>query len=73
MVVYSSYFQILLAIEDQDKGSLVTFNGTFCYVFMPFRVKNASTTNQQLMNRVFQQQIGWNVEVCVDDILVKSK
>ena len=28
---------------------------------------------QRLVNKMFIQQIGWNVEVYVDDMLVKSK
>ena len=40
---------------------------------MPFRLKNASTTYQRLMNKMFAQQIGRNVQVYVDDMLVKSQ
>ena len=39
---------------------------------MPFRLKNAGATYQRLMNKMFAQQIGRNVEVYVDDMLVKS-
>ncbi len=40
---------------------------------MPFELKNAGTTYQRLMNRMFHDQIGRNVEDYVDDMLVKSK
>ena len=40
---------------------------------MPFRLKNVGATYQRLVNKMFTQQIGQNVEVYVDDILVKSK
>ena len=40
---------------------------------MPFGLKNARATYQRLMNRMFSHQIGRNVEVYVDDMLVKSK
>ena len=40
---------------------------------MPFGLKNAGSTYQRLMNRMFHDQIGQNVEVYVDDMLVKSK
>uniref|UniRef100_A0A2N9G201 Integrase catalytic domain-containing protein n=1 Tax=Fagus sylvatica TaxID=28930 RepID=A0A2N9G201_FAGSY len=40
---------------------------------MPFGLKNAGATYQRLMNRMFHDQIGRNVEVYVDDMLVKSK
>ena len=39
---------------------------------MPSGLKNAGVTYQGLVNRMFSQQIGRNVEVCVDDMLVKS-
>ena len=45
----------------------------FCYKVMPFRLKNAGATYQRLMNKMFHNQIGRNVEVYVDDMLVKSK
>ena len=40
---------------------------------MPFGLKNVGTTYQRLMNNMFAQQIGRNVQVYVDDMLVKSR
>ena len=40
---------------------------------MPFGLKNARATYQMLVNQMFSKQIGWNVEVYVDEMLVKSK
>ena len=40
---------------------------------MPFGLKNAGATYQRLVNRMFASQIGVNMEVYVDDMLVKSK
>ena len=40
---------------------------------MPFGLKNAGATYQRLVNQMFKKQIGRNVEVYVDDMLVKSK
>ena len=57
---------------DQEKTSFVTSQGLFCYKVMPFRLKNAGATYQRLMNKMFARQIGRNVEVYVDDMLVKS-
>ncbi|XP_073121062.1 uncharacterized protein [Henckelia pumila] len=70
---YQGYHQILLALEDQDKVSFVTSGGTFCYVVMSFGLKNAGATYQRMMDEVFREQVGRNVEVYVDDILVKSR
>ncbi|XP_073121636.1 uncharacterized protein [Henckelia pumila] len=73
MDAYQGYHQIPLAEEDQDKVSFTTSHGTFCYRVIPFGLKNAGATYQRLMDRVFASQVGRNVEVYVDDILVKSK
>lgn len=40
---------------------------------MHFGLKNASETFQRLMDMVFKKKIGRNVEVYVDDILVRSE
>ena len=40
---------------------------------MPFGLKNAGATYQRLVNAMFKNQVGRNVEVYVDDMLVKSK
>ena len=40
---------------------------------MPFGLKNAGATYQRLVNKMFDKQIGRNMEVYVDDMLVKSK
>ena len=58
---------------DQEKTSFVTSQGLFCYKVMPFRLKNAGATYQSLVNHMFHPQIGRNVEVYVDDMLVKSQ
>ena len=39
---------------------------------MPFGLKNAGATYQRLMNKMFVHQLGRNVQVYVDDMLVKS-
>ena len=39
---------------------------------MSFGFKNAGTTYQRLMNKMFVHRIGRNVQVYMDDMLVKS-
>ncbi|XP_075500038.1 uncharacterized protein LOC142538610 [Primulina tabacum] len=52
MDAYQGYHQIPMAREDQDKASFITSGGTFCYVVMPFGLKNAGATYQSLMSRL---------------------
>jgi len=40
---------------------------------MPFGLKNRGVTYERLMDRVFKQQIGLNIEVYVDDMVIKSQ
>ena len=40
---------------------------------MPFGLKNVEATYQRLVNKMFNNQIGRNMEVYVDDMLIKSK
>ncbi|XP_027156081.1 uncharacterized protein LOC113756723 [Coffea eugenioides] len=69
---FKGYHQIGMSEEDQEKTAFYTDRGTYCYTTMPFGLKNAGATYQRLINRLFQNQIGRNVEAYVDDILVKS-
>ncbi|XP_020966315.1 uncharacterized protein LOC110266289 [Arachis ipaensis] len=72
MDAYSGYNQILMHPEDQSKTAFITEHGNFCYKVMPFGLKNAGATYQRLMDKVFQQQIGRNMEVYVDDMVAKT-
>lgn len=70
---YKGYHQILMAEEDAEKTAFVTDIGVFCYKKMPFGLKNAGATYQRMMDRVFKDQIGRNLEVYVDDMVIKCK
>ena len=73
MDAFSGYNQILMAKENQEKTTFVTSQGLYGYRVMPFGLKNAGATYQRLVNQMFKKQIGRNVEVYVDDMLVKSR
>ena len=62
-----------MAEEDQEKTAFITSQGLYCYRVLPFGLKNSRATYQRLVNQMFSKQIGRNVEVYVDDMLVKSK
>ena len=72
MDAFSGYNQIKMEEVNQEKTSFVTSQGLFCYKLMPFGLKNAEATYQRLMNKMFAHQIGRNVQVYVDDMLMKS-
>jgi len=70
---FSGYNQIKLNETDQEKTSFVTSQGIFCYKVMSFGLNNVGVTYQRLMNKMFAHQIRRNVQVYVDDMLVKSR
>ena len=69
---FSSYNQILIAVEDIPKTafrypySIRTFE-------LPFGLKNASATYQRAKNALFHDMLGHHMEVYINDIVVKSK
>ena len=69
---FSGYNPIKMEEADQEKTYFVTSQGLFCYKVILFGLKNAGATYQRLMNKMFAHQIGRNVQVYVDDMLVKS-
>ncbi|GKD89162.1 reverse transcriptase domain-containing protein, partial [Tanacetum coccineum] len=70
---YKGYHQIQMAREDEEKTAFYTEQGTYCYMKMPFGLKNAGATYQRLVDSTFQRQIGRNLEAYVDDMVIKSK
>ena len=72
MDAFSGYNQIRMEDADQEKTFFDTSQGLFCYKVMSFGLKNAGATYQRLINKMFARQIGRNVQVYVDNMLVKS-
>lgn len=70
---FQGYHQIALAVKDQEKIVFISTNANYHYTIMPFRLKNAGTTYQRMMTRMFRDKIGRMVEVYIDDMVVKSK
>ena len=66
-------YHIPLALEDQEKTVFVTPIGNYHYKMMPFGLKNARSTYQRMMTKMFESQLGKNIEVYIDDMVVKSK
>ena len=57
----------------QEKTSFITCQGLFYYKVMPFSLENAGVTYQRLMNKIFAHQIGRNVQVSMNNMIVKSR
>jgi hypothetical protein len=72
MDTFSGYNQIHMDEVDQEKTSFITDRSLYCYKMMSFGLKNVGATYQRLVKKMFRDQIGRNVEVYVDDMLVKS-
>ena len=62
-----------MAKEDQEKTAFITSQGLWCYKVIPFGQKNAGSTYQRLVNKMSSKQIGRNMKVYVDNMLIKSK
>ena len=59
--------------SDHVMTFFITPFGLFCYVTMPFGLKNMGATYQRCMLKCFRDLIGLTIEAYVDDIVVKSK
>ena len=60
-------------MADQEKIAFVTPTGNYHYRVILFGLKNAGSTYQSMMTRMFEPQLGKNIEVYIDDMVVKSK
>ena len=67
---YSSYFQIEIAIEDQEKTTFTYLFGTYAYKRMPFNPCNTPTTFQRCMLSIFSDLEERIMEIYMDDITV---
>ena len=70
---FQGYHQISLVLDDQEKTTFVTPTRNYHYKVMPFSLKNAGSTYQKMMTRMFEPQLGKNIEIYIDDMVVKSK
>jgi hypothetical protein len=70
---YSSFHQIQMSREDRKHTAFVTVDGFYCYVVMPYGLKNALPTFVRAMSKTFGDLIRDKVEVYVDYIVVKTK
>jgi hypothetical protein len=70
---YLGYNQIKLKKEDKEKTAFITPYGVFCYQVMPFSLKNAGATYQRMMQNCLGSQIGRNIQVYIDDVVITAR
>src|SRR6266540_508326 len=68
----SAYWQIQLRKKNKPKTAFLTRKGQYQFKVMPFRLNNASTTFQRLMNKVLRQYIEKFIQVYLDDVIIYS-
>ena len=62
-----------MKVEDEELTTFITPFGVYCYTVMPFGLKNAGATYQRMMQNCLEAQIGRNIQVYVDDIVIMTK
>ncbi|GKD72647.1 reverse transcriptase domain-containing protein, partial [Tanacetum coccineum] len=67
---FSSYFQIPIDLNDQEKTTFTCPFGTYAYRRMPFRLCNAPATFQRYMLAIFHDMIKESVKVFMDEFSV---
>ncbi|RDY02960.1 Retrovirus-related Pol polyprotein from transposon 17.6, partial [Mucuna pruriens] len=60
------------APHNEEKIVFITDDDAFYCKVMPFGLKNVGATYQRLMDKIFKEVMGVDVEVYVDDMVVKS-
>ncbi|WKA01344.1 hypothetical protein VitviT2T_019628 [Vitis vinifera] len=70
---FSGYNKILMAPKDMEKTVFITEWGTYYYRVMPFGLKNVGATYQRTTTTLFHDIMHRDVEVYVDDMIVKSR
>ncbi|RVW34657.1 Retrovirus-related Pol polyprotein from transposon 17.6 [Vitis vinifera] len=70
---YSGYFQIAIALEDQEKTTFTCPFGTYAYRRMSFGLCNAPATFQRCMLSIFSDMAERIIEFFMDDLTVYGK
>jgi hypothetical protein len=70
---YLGFHQIPMSREDEENTAFITVDDLFCYVSMPYGLKNVLPTFVRAMHKTFSDLIRDLVEVYVDDIIIKVK
>jgi hypothetical protein len=70
---YFGFHQIPMSREDEEHTTFITVDDLFCYVSMPYGLKNVLPTFVRAMHKTFNDLIRDLIEVYVNGIVVKIK
>ncbi|GJW47352.1 hypothetical protein Tco_0078998 [Tanacetum coccineum] len=59
--------------DDEEKTGFHTEEGVYSFTHMPKGLRNSATTLQRMVEKVLADQKGRNVEVYLEEIVMKSK
>jgi hypothetical protein len=59
--------------EDKEKMAFITPYDVFYYQVMAFVLKNAGATYQRKMQNCLESQIGRNIQVYIDDVVITTR
>ncbi|GKG16116.1 hypothetical protein Tco_0358439, partial [Tanacetum coccineum] len=67
------YSQIRMTEDDEEKTGVHMEEGVYCFTHMLKELKNSVDTLQRMMEKVLADQRGRNVEIYLEEIVLKSK
>ena len=70
---FSGYNQIKMAHRNMTRTTFTIEWEIYCYTVMPFGLKNAGATYQRMATTLLHDMMHNEVEVYVDDMILKSK
>ena len=65
---FQGYHQIALSTEDREKTAFITPLGVYYYKVMSFGLKNAGATYQQMVTKMFKDQIGRTIVIKIEKL-----
>ncbi|GJY47501.1 reverse transcriptase domain-containing protein [Tanacetum coccineum] len=67
------FAQSRMVEDDEEKTRFHTEEGVYCFIHMPKELKNSVATLQRMMEKILADQRGRNVEVYLEEVVIKIK
>src|SRR5215813_2661359 len=68
----SGFFQIPIDRASREKTSFITTKGHYQFKYLPMGMKNSSAAFQRAMSELFEEELGVNLALFLDDIIICS-